>query len=359
MYYRLIKFVEKLGLLDSAQYGFRSGSSTSHAILDILNTIQTNMDKKLFSCAIFIDLRKAFDTVNHDILLQKLYFYGIRGLIGSWFESYLSNRTQLTVVNECISEKEYSPCGVPQGSVLGPLLFLLYINDIVKASNKFNFFLFADDTNLLYAHKNLKLLETTVNEELIKVCDWLIANKLTLNIQKSNYVIFRPFQKKKKLTSKMQDKIFDNASGKFIDLTNKEYVKYLGILIDSHLSWKHHIDYISTKVSKTVGLLAKLRYFIPQDTLLTLYKSLIYPYVSYGICVWGQASKSLINKSLILQKRALRFIFFTDERDSAILLFVKSKILPLNLMYFQSIAILMHDVVNDIVLKIYAKCFRL
>lgn len=344
MYNRLINFVEKLGLLDNAQYGFRSGSSTTHAILDILNTIQTNMDKKLFSCAIFIDLKKAFDTVNHDVLLKKLYFYGIRGITNSWFESYLSKRTQVTVMNDCISEKEYTPYGVPQGSVLGPLLFLLYINDITKASNKFNFFLFADDTNLLYANKNLKTLEKVVNEELIRVSDWLIANKLTLNIQKSNYVIFRPYQKK--LTSKLQIKIFDNALGKFIDLTNKEYVKYLGILIDCHLSWKHQIDYISTKVSKTVGLIAKLRHFVPQDTLLTLYKSLIYPYLSYGICAWGQASKSLLNKLLILQKRALKFIFFNDKRDSAIPLFVKSKVLPLNLMYCQSIANLMHDVVN-------------
>ena len=155
----------------------------------------------------------------------------------------------------------------------------------------------------------------------------------------------------------MQIKFFDNALGKFIDLTDKEYIKSLSVLIDSHLSWKHQIDYISTKVSKTIGLIAKLRHFVPQDTLLTLYKSLIYPYLSCGICAWGQASKSLLNKLLILQKRALKFIIFSDKRNSAIPLFVKCKVLPLNLMYCQSIVYLTHDVVKKIVQKIYSKCF--
>ena len=157
-YNRLIKYIDKHKILVNSQYGFRAKSSTSHAILDIIETIQQNMDNKLYSCTIFIDLKKAFDTVDHSILLKKLYCYGIRGLTNNWFESYLLNRTQTTEINGFESLKEPNPYGVPQGSVLGPLLFLLYINDITKASSKLKFFLFADDTNLLYANKNLNTL---------------------------------------------------------------------------------------------------------------------------------------------------------------------------------------------------------
>lgn len=342
---RLTNFIEKHNLLNNAQYGFRKGFSTSHAILDLISTIQANMDKKRFSCAVFIDLKKAFDTVNHSILLKKLNYYGIRGLTNDWFESYLSGRTQTTEVGSNVSGKKHCLYGVPQGSVLGPLLFLLYINDIVKASTLFTFFLFADDTNLLYANKDLKMLERIVNSELVKLCNWLTANKLTLNIKKSNFVIFRPHQKK--ISTSIVIKIPDQALGKYISLENKEYVKFLGLLIDSKLSWKNHIDYISTKISKSIGLIAKLRYFVPQNTLITLYWSLVHPYLNYGISAWGQASKTLMNKLLLLQKRALRFIFFVNSRESAIPLFIKTAIPPLNTLFFQSIANLMHDVINE------------
>ena len=135
------------------------------------------MDKHYFSCGVFIDLKKAFDTVNHKILLDKLNYYGFRGIINEWFQSYLTNRTQTTQIGSHVSTKLISPCGVPQGSVL----FLLYINDIYLCSNKLHFFLFANDTNILYADKDLKSLEQTVNAELKNLHDWLTTNKLTLN----------------------------------------------------------------------------------------------------------------------------------------------------------------------------------
>ena len=171
--------------------------------------------------------------------------YGIRGITNDWFISYLYNRTQTTEVSGSISTKETNPYGVPQGSVLGPLLFLLYINDITNSSNKLNFFLFADDTNLLYAHKNLKSLEIAVNSELLKLSDWLTANKLTLNIKKSNFVIFRPHQKK--IDIPLNIRLIDNDTGQFLNLERKENVKCLGILIDSQLSWRNCIDYITAQ----------------------------------------------------------------------------------------------------------------
>ena len=245
---------------------------TQHAILYIINTIQTNMDKRLFSCGIFTELKKAFDTVNHGILLNKLE-HGFRGIINDWFTCYLSNRPQTTELKCHISNKATITCGVPQGSVLGPLLFLFYANDIQHSSDKFNFYLFADDTNILYADNDIKSLETIINCELRNVCNWLTANRLTLNIDKFNYVIFRPYQKR--LTPKPKIVIYDNVLYKFVNLECKGYVKYLGVSIDCSLSWKFHIEHIVVKISRLVGIIAKLRHFVPRNTLLRIYQSLL------------------------------------------------------------------------------------
>ena len=341
---RMESFIEQKNLLTPSQYGFRKAHSTQHAILDIVNAIQTNMDNRVFSCGIFIDLKKAFDTVDHKILLHKLDHYGFRGHINIWLSSYLQGRSQTTQFGPHISKRLDSTCGVPQGSVLGPLLFLLYINDIQESSDKFSFYLFADDTNILYSDKNLKSLELSVNQELNNVYDWLTANKLTLNIKKSNFVIFCPPQRK--LTHQPRIVIFDSNQNKKVALEHKDYVKHLGILIDKNLSWKHHIDYIAIKVSRTVGLITKLRHFLPTHTLLNIYHALVTPYLTYGLAIWGQACKSYLDKLLKLQKRALRFIFFADYSEHAIPLFLDAQVLPIKFLYYESIANLMFDVRN-------------
>ena len=264
--------------------------------------------------------------------------------MNDWFCSYLSNRIQSTQIGPDISKKQPMFCGVPQGSVLGPLLFLLYVNNIYRSSAKLAFYLFADDTNLLYADKNLRTLELVVNSELHKVYEWLTANKLTLNIKKSNFIIFRPHQKK--IDYQVNLRIFDNDSQTFLPLEQKSYVKYLGVLIDSNLSWKYHIGHITSKISKTVGIIARLRYYVPTSVLLRIYQSLIFPYLSYGIVVWGHAAQTYINQILVLQKRALRLIYFTPYRSHAIPLFISSNTIPINMLYFKCVSILMHDVFN-------------
>ena len=246
----------------------------------------------------------------------------------------------------CISEKSTIAYGVPQGSILGPLLFLLYMNDMQYRSKKLSFFLFADDTNILYANKNIKSVESTCNEELFKVFNWLTANKLTLNIKKSNYVIFRPYQKI--LPYQPNISIYDNEKGKPANLECKEYVKYLGILIDNNLPFKNHIEHITIKISKTVGMIAKLRHFVPKRILLQIYQSLIVPYISYAVTVWGHASKCHLNKILILQKRVFRFMSFSDRSVHAVPLFVNTNILPINFVYFESLCCLMHDIRNRV-----------
>ena len=218
----------------------------------------------------------------------------------------------ITQIADHISNKASISFGVPQGSVLGPLLFLLYVNDIHLCSTKLKFYLFADDTNILFAGKNLKVIETVVNIELCKLYNWLTFNKLTLNISKSNFVIFHPKQKKPNYKPKIC--LFDNEKNEYTTLESKEYIKYLGILIDKNLTWKHHIDTVSLKISKTVGLLPKLRHFVPRQILLKIYQSLIYPYITYGLAARGQAAKTHLHKILLLQKRALRITVSIKHR---------------------------------------------
>ena len=166
MYKRLYAYLECHNILHSLQFGFRQKCSTNHALISIAESIRSSVDNKEFGCGIFIDLKKAFDTVNHSILLLKLHHYGVRGKAYEWFHSYLSNREQFVSVNGLDYDSLPLTCGVPQGSILGPLLFLLYVNDLPNASSLLTFHLFADDTNIYYSSKNLDDLESKLNNEL-------------------------------------------------------------------------------------------------------------------------------------------------------------------------------------------------
>ena len=169
------------------QFGFRANHSTEHAILCIIDRIQKAIENRNYSCGIFLDFSKAFDTIDHTILIKKLEYYGTRGVAKKWFISYLSNPRQIVTVNGVQSEENSITCGVPQGLVLGPLLFLIYVNDFHSCSDLFDFHMFVDDANLFYESNNIASLVTTVNNELRKACTWLCANKLLLNIDESNF----------------------------------------------------------------------------------------------------------------------------------------------------------------------------
>ena len=234
MHARLYEFLELHNVLFLNQFGFRKFHSTSHSLVEITEVIKESIDNGRYGCGIFIDLKKAFDTVNHRILLSKLEHYGIRGALLKWFESYLTNRTQYVFLNGVSSDTMPMSCGVPQGSVLGPLLFLLYINDLPNISDKLKFFLFADDTNIYYESDNLKSLEKIVNQELKSLSLWLNVNRLALNVSKTNFVIFRSSQKT------MNHNVTLILNRKAIE--QKDHVKYLGVLVDEHLTWKHQIN---------------------------------------------------------------------------------------------------------------------
>ena len=294
MYERLYKFLEKHEILYTLQFGFRASHSINHALVSLTEAIKNSLDNRKFGCGIFIDLQKAFDTVNHNILLMKLEHYGIRGTALNWFKSYLSGRKQYVSVNGSNSSDLSVTCGVPQGSVLGPLLFLLYINDLPLSSSKLAFYLFADDTNIYYEAESLDQLETVVNKELKKVKMWLDVNKLSLNIDKTNFIIFKS----------PQHPSLQSVNIKFgkLPINQTCYVKFLGVLLDENLSWKYHLTELSKKLARTCGMFFKIRHFLPIHVLVCLYNSLFSPFLQYGILVWGLTYETYINPVFCYRK---------------------------------------------------------
>ena len=315
MYKRLIDYINKHDILTSCQYGFRSKHSTNHAIIELVDKITKAIENNEFTVGIFLDLSKAFDTVNHSILLKKLYFYGIRGKCHSWIADYLSNRKQIVKYNDVRSSEMTITCGVPQGSILGPLLFLIYINDLNNSTSKLSAILFADDTNLFCSGKDLQELESIVNTQLTGVQEWLTLNQLTLNIKKSKFIIFKSHKKQLKRQLHLQ------LSGN--DLQRVEESKFLGIIIDQHLTWKNHIEYVVKKIIRTTGLLCRIRFYIDQSLLIMLYNSLIYPYLHYGNIVWANNYPTRLDRLFKLQKKILRIITFSSYSAPSFSLFTR------------------------------------
>ena len=210
MYNRLIEFIDKNNILIPNQFGFQKNKSTEMAVNAIINNIINSYENKDTAYCIFLDFAKAFDTVNHNILLKKLEHYGIRGTPLNWFKSYLYDRQQYTEFGDVLSDLDYIKCGVPQGSVLGPLLFLIYINDIVNSSALLKFFLFADDTTIFFSGKPTPSLEKTLNSELKKVNKWLMSNKLSLNVGKPCFLNFSLLHTKTDLNIRMANKLLEH-----------------------------------------------------------------------------------------------------------------------------------------------------
>ena len=256
MHKRLYNFLEGNDILHSLQFRFREKKhSTQHTLISMTETIRKTIDNGNFGCGIFIDLKKAFDTVNYSILLRKLEHYGIRGIPLQLFHSCLSNRKQYVSVNGFSSDELIIIHGVPQGSVLGPLLFLIFISDLPNISKHLTFYLFADDTNTYYESSNLLHTQKIVNRELRKVRKWLEANRLALNIDKTNFVIFHSQQRK------ITEQIVLRIGRKKIN--QESCVKFLGVFLDSNLSWKSHLTELSKNLARTAGLFCKIRHYTP------------------------------------------------------------------------------------------------
>ena len=283
-------------LLSQKQFGFRLNSSTVTASAIFTDKILSAMDKGQLTGAVFIDLTKAFDTVDHSILLSKLCSLGvpITSPAYNWFESYLSNRCQVTVCNGTKSSSETVQIGVSQGSILGPLLFTLYINDLPDYLEHCDVTLYADDTVLFISDKSLHNIKSYMNLDLEKLNNWLKLNHLRVSISKSKFMIIGSSQRPNKIDS-ISFKV-DN-----MDLDEVSSFKYLGIVINNRLTWQDHVDQMFSKINKKLGLLKRIRYCLPLDARLLFFNSYVLPLFDYADIVWGDRD----NSTLMLQLQSL------------------------------------------------------
>ena len=309
MYSRLMSFLNRFDQIYTRQFGFRKAHSTVNTLINIVERIRKSLDKGEFACGVFVDLQKAFETVDHEILLSKLDHYGIRGIANDWFRSYLSNRSQFVVILNPKSKRKFLKHGVPQGSVLGPLLFLLYINDLHHCIHTSETYHFADDTHLLNFSKSVWSLCGRVNADLRVLVSWLNANKISLNAGKTEFVIFRSPWKQIDCIPRLK------LSGKI--LSPSKSVKYLGVHLDEHLNWKPHIASIASKLRRANGALSKLRYFVPTKILTNVYHAIFASHARYASQIWGLRDNSVSHRILTLQNFAMRLLTFKGPRTSA------------------------------------------
>ena len=335
---RLLEYLNKYSILHNAQFGFLKGKSTSDAIHYLTDFIYKNLNEYKYTINVQIDLRKAFDTVDHCIFLEKIVKYGIRGLPHQLIKSYLTNRNQYVSIKGYKSDLKDITIGVPQGSILGPIFFLLFINDLPNCSEVLKSTLYADDTTLSIAHNNFNTACNLLNTELKLVQKWTIENRLTINIDKTELMIIT----NRSLNMLGNEIVLD---GKYLQST--ECSMFLGIKIDNKLKFTDHINFIVNKLSKSIGIFAKVKNKLPLNSRLNYYYCFVYPFITYNIIIWGKAYTSHVEPIITLHKRMVRLMKDADFLAHTNPLFIELNILKFEDIYKYFTSIFMFNAIKE------------
>ena len=342
IYTRLENHINDNNILAKEQYGFRRNTSCEQAIYQLTNNILKALDNKQLVGGIFCDLTKAFDCVDHRILLNKLKFYGITGNANKLIKSYLTERYQRVTIRNTVSNMYYSKWnkitkGVPQGSVLGPMLFLIYINDLPGSIGLNSLpMLFADDTTIICTHRDPLLFNECVENSIRGLTKWFKANLLTLNLEKTKFVQF---------VTKPSHSVINRINLDHHHISTTRSTSFLGLFLDDSLTWHSHIDKICTKIKTGCYVLRSLKSCLLLNNLKMIYFSYIHSVITYGIIFWGNSSNSHV--VFKLQKRAIRIITNSTSRTSCRALFRELNILPFKSQYILSLIMYVSKNLND------------
>lgn len=351
VYRRLIDFFTFNNVLSNSQFGFRKKHSCEMPLILATDFIHHSLDDDYHVLGIYLDLKKAFDVVSHPTLIQKLSFYGVRGVCLNWFSSYLSDRQQRVKLNNSFSSFQSVTHGVPQGSILGPLLFLLYVNDLTLPDDDSRLLLFADDTTLLVRSRNHQCLQTLAQNNLNLIGTWLNANRLACNVSKTHYMIFT-------LNTAVRASPFHLLlNGETLCPTSS--TRFLGVIIDNRLRWDAHINLICSKISKCIGVIRKLNKLLPPTTCLIIYNALILPHLSYCHVVWGNAASIHLQRLSLLLKRAIRAVHHAPYLAHTEPLFNNSNTLPFSKLYTFYSSIFLYKLLHDYLPRSFSISFSL
>ena len=299
MHNRLSNFLESNNSIYESQYGFRSGRSCEHALLNAQNLLLESLSKRQVSILLLIDFSKAFDLVEHEILLKKLEHYGIRGPAYKWLESYLSNRKQYVSINGAESTSLTVEHGVPQGSILGPLLFIIYINDIPEISESAKFILYADDANIIITADTIEQASEQIQKLTKNLVQWVNSNGLVFNLKKTKYMIFS------------QARYIELSEPLIIldtPIERKSEARFLGVIMDDKLNWSRHIKTVESKMARYVGILYKIKKYLALHARIQVYHSFVQSHINFCSLVWGFSSKNNIESLFCKQKKGLRAV---------------------------------------------------
>ena len=331
---QLVDYFNEHSLFYKSQYGFRNKHSTELAVLELIDYLTQVADKGKTPFSVFIDLSKAFDCLDHSILIKKLQYYGIQGKALDLLTDYLQDRTQFTYHRGKKSSNTHLTTGVPQGSILGPFLFLVYMNDFSNCNSKLSIINYADDTVLSSTLCSFVApTSTNINLELAKVSEWLSCNKLCVNTGKSKALVFTGQKRNVNLPSF----ILNGTQLEIVDSFN-----YLGVIISKDFKWNKHVASVSAKISKTIGIMKQIKHYVPSYILKLIYQSLIMCKLSYGILVWGKNPSNLVK----LQKKAVRIIANANFNAHTEPIFKDLKLLRVDDLYNLKILTFYYNYIN-------------